>query len=82
MFHSDDGKSKKAAAAGREDLDAFEFGDEDVDEMSSGAEEVMMDGDDIQDRFLPSEGEGEKGMSVGCVRIWQHLSRLEIPLVL
>ena len=66
-MHSDYGKSKKAAAW-REDLD----------EMSSGEEENMMDGDDvILDGFLPSEGEGdgEKGTSVGCLRIWQHWFR-------
>ena len=74
MFRSDDGKHKNAAAARKENLDAFESGDDEVDEMSSGAEEVMMDGDDIQDAFLPSEGEGdaEKGRSV---RIWQQWFR-------
>ena len=79
MFRSDDGKSKKAAAAtGKENLDAFEFGDADVEEMLNSAEDIMMEGKGILEGFLPSEGDGdgEQGMSDNLATLVQrHVKR-------
>lgn len=44
---------------GKAELEAFELGDNDMEEMLNDAEGIMKDAEEILEVFFPSENEGD-----------------------
>ena len=58
-FVKKDRKPQKTEMTGKADLEAFELGDNDVEEMLNDAEGIMKDAEEILEVFFPSENEGD-----------------------